>query len=204
MSNIASQPDFDPRSVKQLKARLLAELPALERLVAAVRAFCTQKKTPPTTALPCTSCPKGGTPHEPCERLEAYLDSLHRGRLHGERTIGVNLDEVRGQTEAGSAGSNQTEQKADRGTFRNLKKVESFDAMELYKSCWDLLSLPQQEAVYLHYHEGKGTSEIAVLLNRKPSTISGRLERAKRIKAEHDEKMRRQEFKIRRELENEI
>jgi len=200
MTNSKSQQDFDPRSVEEFKGKLLADLPAVERLVMTIREFCSQKPAQPIP-LPCTSCPKSEIPHKPCERLEAYLDGAYRGRLHGETTIGVNFDEVRDQkTALGQEDGDEAASKIDRGTFRNYRKVESFDAMESYKPCLHLLSHKQQEAVSLYHGERKGLKEVAEILGKWPSTVSGLLKRAKKIKAEHDAEMRRQELKLQRGL----
>ena len=99
MKNAIEQTDYHLHSVEEFKKRLLADLPAVERFVMAIREFCSQKPAQQTT-LPCTSCPKSGTPHQPCNRLEVCLDSLHKGKLHRETTIGVNLDELRAQKAA--------------------------------------------------------------------------------------------------------
>lgn len=201
MADSAAQPNFDQRSFEEFKERLLAELSALERSVTAIRELCSQKLAPPT-ALPCGSCPKSETPHKPCKRLEAYLDGAYKGRLHGETTIGVNLDEVRDRkTPAVQDNGGETTSRVDRGALRGFRKVEPFDAMESYKPCWHLLTLEQREVVYLHHGEGKGKSEIAVLLGRRPSSVSGRLKRAEKVKEEYDAKMRRQELRLQRELE---
>jgi RNA polymerase sigma factor (sigma-70 family) len=134
--------------------------------------------------------------------LEVYLDSIHKGRLHGETTIGVNLGEVRDRKAApGQEDGDETAGNIDRGTFRNYRKVESFDPMDSYRPCWHLLSPKQREVVHLHYGEGKRNSEIAKLLNIKPNSVSGLLKRAQRIKEEHDVEIRRQELKLQRELE---
>jgi predicted DNA-binding protein YlxM (UPF0122 family) len=201
MTNSTSQRSFDARLMAEFKERLLADLPAVERFVTAIREFCSPKPALPTP-LPCTACPKSGTPHEPCERLEAHIDGAYRGKLHGETTIGVNFDEVRDRKAApGQGDGDETVRKIDRGTFRNFRKVEPFDAMESYKPCWHLLSHKQREVVHLHLGEGKRNSEIAVLLDKAPSTVSDLLKRAQKTKEEHDAEMRRQELKLQRELE---
>jgi len=201
VADSSAQPNFDQRSFERLRERLQADLPALERLVTAIREFCSQKPAL-STSLPCKSCPKSGMPHDPCERLEAYLDGVYRGKLHGETTFGVNLDEVLAQKAgSGQEDGDETARKRDRGTFRRFRKVEPFDAMESYKPCWHLLSHKQREVVHLHYGKRKRNSEIGVLLDKKPSTVSGLLKRAKKIKEEYDAEMRRQEFKLQRELE---
>jgi hypothetical protein len=188
-------------SSESLKKRLMADLPAVERFFSTIREFCSEKPVLPPL-LPCSFCPKNGIPHEPCERLGVYLDGPYRGRLHGETTINVNLDETRDRdTASGQGDGDELVKKNDRGTFRSMRKVESFDPMESYKSCWHLLSHKQQEVVQLHHGEGKRKSEIAMLLDKKPNTISGLLNRAKKIKEEYDLKMRRQELKLQRELE---
>jgi DNA-directed RNA polymerase specialized sigma24 family protein len=134
--------------------------------------------------------------------LEVYLDSIHKGKLHGETTIGVNFDEVRDRKAApGQDDGDEAASQIDRGTFRNYRKVESFDAIDSYKACWHLLTHKQQEAVRLYHGEGKSKSEIATLLDKKPNTISGLLKKAKETKEEHDAEMRKQELKLQRELQ---
>jgi len=195
------QPSFGARLVTELLERLPPALLLLEMLVALGHGL-TAEETARSTPLPCTSCPKSGTPHEPCNRLEVYLDSIHKGKLHGEKTIGMNLGQVRDRKAVpGQDDGDEAASQIDRGTFRNYRKVESFDAMESYKQCWHLLSPKQREVVHLHYGEGKSESEIATLLERKRNTVSGLLKRAKKTKEEHDVAMRRQELELQREFE---
>ena len=44
MTSSKSQPDFDPRSIRELREKLLQDLPSLERATAAIREFCAEKK----------------------------------------------------------------------------------------------------------------------------------------------------------------
>lgn len=201
MTKSMRKQEYDQFSLENLKKRLLADLPAIERLVMTIREFCSQKPTP-LQPLPCSSCPKSETSHKPCDRLEAYLDGAYRGKLHGETTINVNLDEVRDQDPAsGQEDGDESVKKRDHGTFRNLKKVESFDAMESYKPCWHLLSHKQQEVVRMYHGEGKLKIDIARLLNKAPSTVSGLLKKAKERKENNDAKIRKQKLALLKELE---
>jgi hypothetical protein len=60
-------------SSESLQRRLIADLPALERLVMTIHEFCghTQLVGMPS---PCKSCPKYGQCENPYERLKVYLD----------------------------------------------------------------------------------------------------------------------------------
>jgi DNA-directed RNA polymerase specialized sigma24 family protein len=135
-------------------------------------------------------------------RLEAYLDGAYRGRLHGETTTGVSFDEVRDQkTVPGQEDGYEKATKKDRGAFRGFRKVESFDAIDSYKPCWDLLSHKQQEAVRLYHGDGKGLTEVAAILDRTPSSVRGLLDRAQAKKDKHREEMWKKDLEILRELE---
>jgi len=130
------------------------------------------------------------------------LPRSYGGKIHGETTVGLNFDEVRAQkTAPGQEDGDEAARKSDRGTFRNFRKVASFDAMESYKPCWHLLSHKQQEVVQLYHGEGKRKGEIAVFLDKKPNSVTGLLKRAKIRKEKYDAEMRRQELKLQRELE---
>lgn len=216
------------RPLEELGRRLRADLSALERTLEANREFCGQvpalSETPtpcsasPTRGIcegpadtpenkvwiksPCAPCPKRPSCALPCSRLEAYLDGVYRGKVHGETTIGVNLNEVRDREGAPDQGNGDGDvKKADRGAFRGFTKVESFDPMEPYKSCWHRLSPDQREVVELYYGEGKKVGAIAKTLNLAPSSVSGRLRRAKKVKEEYAAEMRRKEFLLHKELE---
>lgn len=200
MPKVNPQLGLDPRVLAELLDKLPDALPFLELAVAIGRAVMA-KRNPAATKAPCAFCPKTDCV-EICELLAAHLDGPYEGKLHGETTIGVNLDEVRAREGAPEQGSGDEDvKKADRGTFRGFRPVEPVDLLEPYKACWDRLTQEQREVVLQYYGEGKKVGAIAKALRRSASSVSGRLKRAKQVKEEYAAEMRRKEFELWREAE---
>jgi len=191
----------DDNSRREL-ARVL--LPVLRQLLAFLEGFCA---TDPDnmTESPCNPCTKKQDCKALCERLKAHLDDPRKGKLPREITGGLDFSAIRARrgSPEGALGDEKA-RKGDRGTFRDVRTVEPYDALESYRSCWEHLSHKQQEVVQLYYGEGKGITEVAEHLDKSPSTVHGLLSRARDIKEKHNERMRREELGLLRELETKI
>jgi predicted DNA-binding protein YlxM (UPF0122 family) len=192
MPHVDEQSSVVSEFLAEFLERLPDALPFLEAAVALGRSLVALRKSVATEG-PCDSCPRTDC-RESCERLEAHLNGPYEGKLHGETTIGANLDEIAAQ-------KTKTRRQDVHGPFQDVKKVTSFDPMEPYERCWHLLSCEQREAVELYYGEGKKVGAIAKLLHRSPSSVSARLRRAKEVKEDYDTKMRRKKYELLRETQ---
>jgi RNA polymerase sigma factor (sigma-70 family) len=178
-------------------------LPQIEKLISDLQGIQLMLKR---TVEPswCETCSQENC-RKPCENLNAHLPSIRAGKLHGEITGGIDFDQIRAPRGASEGKSGDEEAKrGDRGAFKDITKVESFDAMKQYEPCWNLLTHQQQEMVRLYHGEGKRIKEVAEILGKSPSTISGLLKRARNKKEEYDERMRRQELGLQHEMETKL
>ena len=176
-------------------ARML--LPRLRRLLARLEGAC--ETTSDAKSL-CESCQQKTSCIEMCEQLRAHLNGPYAGKLHGETTAGTDLDEIRARrgSPEGLDGDEKASQE-DRGALGRIRGVESFDPLEQYRPCSDLLSEEQKEVVQMRHGEGKKIKEIAATLGKSPSTVSTLLKRAWKVKEEHRKEMWRVQLAVRRE-----
>jgi predicted DNA-binding protein YlxM (UPF0122 family) len=191
-------PDADDESLRRIAGTLTPEVRHLLGLLEGFR----QAKPSDMTGPPCNSCQQRNSCEKPCESLNAHLPSPDAGKLHDERTGGLDFDEIkalRGSSE--DKFDDERTSRGDRGAFRGIKKVESLDVMRQYEPCWDLLTHKQQEAVRLYHAEGKNIGEVAGILGRSPSTVSGLLKRAQKKKEEYNAQKRKQELDLQYEIE---
>lgn len=176
-------------------ARMLS--PRLRQLLARLEGACEAESD---AKSPCDSCSQKMGCTVPCEQLEAHLNGTFAGKLHGEMTAGIDLDEIRAQggSPEGVDGDEQAS-RDDHGTFGRIRRVQSFDPMEQYRPCWDSLSEEQKEVVRLRHGQGRKVKEVAEILDKSPSTVSTLLKRARKVKEEHREEMWRAQRRVSRE-----
>jgi hypothetical protein len=184
VADSTAQPSFDQRSFERFRERLLADLSAVERWVTAIREFCSQKPAPAESS-PCDSCPKRDKCTKPCEALNALLPKRYGGKVHGEGTINLNLDNVRNTDDSCDDSEDDDGGKLDRGKLQNIAKVHSVDVFGEYEQCWKIFSKKQQEVLVLCRRDGKSITQVAKELHKAPSTVWGLLDRAERKKQKY-------------------
>jgi len=200
---LGRRPDLLIRK-KSLACWLETVAPVIQQFLLGVRCLAIGESTD-RTPIPCDSCPKKGTEHEICARLEAYLPALYGGKLHGETTTGMDLDETNAEPCAPEHGDDDDNVKnSDRDNYRNIRRVPFLDPLEGYRRCWELLTPKQQEVVQLRLGEGKTGKEIAQVLGKAQSTVSKLLKKARETKEEHDARMRKEELMLLRESQAKI
>lgn len=200
MKDKRSQLGSAGQGVEEIRTLAGELLPQTECLIARLQRFqgILKRAMGPS---PCETCDKESC-DKACDHLEAHLNGPYEGKLHHETTIGLDFDKVRAEnTPAGPGDGDETPRGTGLKAFQEFRKVQPFDAMEPYKSCWDLLTHKQQEAVRLFHGDGMGLTEVAMTLGRAPSSVRGLLDRARTIKDGHNAEMRRKELALRRELE---
>jgi len=166
----------DPRLPAEFIEELHDKLAAVTSAVELLEAFVTQKATM-LGQLPCSICSKEGC-SEPCEMLDSFLPRKHAGKIHGERTIDISLDEVRAHNGFFDDLADENMGTYDRGKLKSIQEVRGYDFFWRYEACWRLFSRKQQQVLALYHRDGKTIAQIATELGKAPSTIWGRLNRA--------------------------
>ena len=198
MGESKAQASSERPSHEQLKRMLLADLPALERLVKAIRTFCDPE--PAITApSPCDSCPgdKREDCSDPCELLEACLPKVYAGKIHSEGTINFDFNKVREETDCFDNLEEENIKPLDYDVLRNIRKVSSLDIFSQYEACWHIFSKKQREALARFHRDGKTMTEIAAEIGKAKSTVWGRLNKAEERKKEYYRKQLNNDLEVR-------
>lgn len=149
------------------------------------------------SALPCHTCTRQTQKcSEHCEALNAHLDGVNKGKLHGERTSNIDFDRIGSLDSSDCADSHSEARSLDRSSLAKIQKVTAFDPLEPYQTCWDSLSLMQRKVIQLHLGEGIKQKDIAKKLKKSPSTISNHLKKAKEIKTKNQAELRAEQFNL--------
>lgn len=169
MRNSKPQPDFDAHYVAELGEALRQALPFLEKLVLLGQALRPQKAKE-STSLPCTSCSKDHC-SGPCDALNAVLPAVYEGRGHREHFSKLGADDL-----------------------QHFRKVRFSDIFEQYQDCRHIFTDKQWVVIEFYYQDGKTEDQIAKEIGKARTTVSDRLNRARRRKENYDRKVRRETF----------
>ncbi len=152
-------------------------MPLWEKLLPLAKDFCDEKATS-SAPSPCNGCPKREKCTELCELVKPQLPKEYGGKLHGEGTINLNLDNIRRTDDFCDDLEKDDPGKVDRGKLKNFKNVEPIDLFSEYEAYLSIFSKKQQQVLASYHCDGKTITEIAKELHKYPSTIWGLLQRA--------------------------
>lgn len=182
MASPASQPGFDRYPVEEFVEEFLEKLAVVESSIALLRDFLVKKAR--VTPLPCHICPVVKCP-EDCKLLKKRIGGQCAGKVHGEGTINLNLDNVRNTDDSGDDSEDDDSDKLDQGKLKDIQKVCSVDVFGEYEQCWKIFSKKQWEVLVLCRRDGKNLTQIARELHKAVSTVWGLLHRAEKRKQKY-------------------
>jgi len=175
MKRLDLQSDFVPYSIEEFMTLLREELPLWEEMIqrrkklitVAKRLLC--EKIATSTPSPCHLCPYRQSCTEPCDRLNALLPGLYKGKGRRENLTGLHAETLQGK--------------------ERKRRKDIFEQYELWK---DGYTQAQWEAIELYYNQCMSEMQIAKKLGKKRSAINGRLIRARSRKEERQKQLRRE------------
>lgn len=115
------------------------------------------------------------------EPRDRDLPTLHQGRSRRENLTGFYSD-----------------------TLTEVEKGRRLDVFAEYEACREIFTPHQWQVLYLYWNEGLTQAEIATSLGLKRSAVSGRLNRAKARKQQHDERMRQERIDTLRKMQEDF
>lgn len=154
--------------------------------------------------IPCGTCPKKDTCNgEPCDALEAFLDSIDRGKGYKEKTIGISLENFKDINTGHPDSYHEKTSTPNRDKLKTIKTTRLTDVYEKYENYRDIFTDTQWEIVSYRYSDGMTQKQIAEATGKKRSTVSDLLKRAKDRIEEHEKKLRAERFFLLRNKETE-
>jgi len=179
--------DFDPRWFAEFLEEFREKLGAVKSSVELLNDFVSEKARI-ILQSPCNTCPKENC-SKLCDGVAHLLDGAYVGKIHGEGTINLSLDNVRDGNGSCDDLDDENGSKQDRGKLRNIQKVSSLDFFSEYEACWGVFSEKQRQVLPLRHRDGKTIAQIAKELGKAISTVWGLLNLAeKRKKKYYEEK----------------
>ena len=186
MKNPNAKFGFDPRLFAEFIEEFREKLAAVTSSVEVLNAFIAQKARILLRSH-CDVCSEENC-SELCDGVAHLLDGPYAGKIHGEGTINLSLDNVRDGNGSCDDLDGENGSKQDRGTLKNIQKVSSPDFFSEYEACWQVFSRKQQQVLPLYHRDGKTIARIAKELRKAPSTVWGLLSRAEIKRKKYYEK----------------
>lgn len=197
MKDNVSQYDASNGSIEDLLEILPRARQVLKELATALQALPMN----PSSASPCDTCTRADSCTEPCRHLNALLPGSYVGKIHGEETISLDFQCLRGTDASADVYEEEDGVKFNTDKLQSIRKVHSIDIFEPYVKCWGIFSNPQREVLILRHRDGRTMTEISEKVDKAVGTICGLLQRAEKRKREWEEKQLRTFLKFKREID---